>query len=131
MLHVAEKNRVLIKSARIQFPASFRLYKDGLLRLPPAVILKELVAPIVFVEGTLGGVHRLTVGRGTEVIVTEKVTLFCIFFKSDKKHLRIKPERNSLSYLSSIGAKLFNCHNFCCNFEVYTVQCSYENTFKR
>ena len=65
---------MLIKSARTQLPSSFRLYEGGLLRLPPVVILKDLSDPVIFVEGSLGGVWSLSVGRGTELIVTEKVT---------------------------------------------------------
>lgn len=76
MLHVSEKNKVDIKSAITQFPASFRLYEDASMRLPPAVILKDLGAPVIFIEGTLGGVHSLAVGRGTEFIVTDKVPSF-------------------------------------------------------
>ena len=81
LIHVSKKNRVYINDAPRLFPSSFHIYYEGFLHLPSDVFLKNLFYPRISLEGLISGMDNLTIGGGTEFVVTEQVNLGLIATK--------------------------------------------------
>ena len=75
LIHVSKKNRVYINDSPRLFPSSFHIYYEGFLHLPSDVFLKNLFYPRISLEGLISGMDNLTIGGGTEFVVTEQVNL--------------------------------------------------------
>ena len=74
LIHVSEDNRVYINLAPTLFPASFHVYYQGFLHLPQNVLLKDLFYPRISLEGKINGMDNLTIGGGSEFVVTASVS---------------------------------------------------------
>jgi hypothetical protein len=73
MLHIGKSQRLIIKSAPTQFPASFRVYEQGIFQVPPGMLLMNLYYPKITVDGAIKDLNDLSIGKGTELEITEKV----------------------------------------------------------
>lgn len=74
MLHIGVGQKLFINSAPIQFPSSFRIYKQGFFHVPPVMLLKDLYYPQISVEGVISGLTDWHIGRGTTVTIRDGVS---------------------------------------------------------
>lgn len=72
-LHIGVGQKLYIKSASTQFPASFRIYDKGFFHVPPIMLLKDLYYPQISIEGEISGLTDWYIGRGTTVTINNGV----------------------------------------------------------